>query len=253
MKRVLVVSDLHCGHVVGLTHPAYQWHPQFKHVQSQLWDFFSATVEKLQPIDVLLVGGDCIDGKGGKSGGTEIFLPDLNDQVTAAINCLKTVNPKHGVMVHGTPYHTATADGTDTESAVAKELGFRIEDHAWIDVDGVMFDLKHKVGGSAVPHGRHTAVAREHLWNVLWAEHDESPKAGIILRGHVHYHNYCGGPGWLGMTLPALQGPGSKYGARQCNGLVHFGLTHFDVHENGRYQWQSHLLTFKGQVSPHKF
>lgn len=71
----------------------------------------------------------------------------------------------------------------------------------------------------------------------------------MFLRGHVHYFNYCGGSSggrhWLAVTVPALQGPGSKYGVRQCSGTVDFGLIHFDVDDHGGYQWTSHLIPFR--------
>ena len=69
----------------------------------------------------------------------------------------------------------------------------------------------------------------------------------MILRGHVHYLNFCGGPGWLAMTLPALQMKGSKYGVRQCSGVVDFGFTVFDVGEDGRYTWWPELADIKSQ------
>ena len=103
-----------------------------------------------------------------------------------------------------------------------------------------MIDIKHHVGSSQIPHGRHTAVARDRLQNVLWAEHDEQPKANIIIRSHVHYFSFCGGSNWLAMTTPAMQGYGSKFGARRMSAPVDVGLIHFDIDEEGGYQWQAH-------------
>jgi hypothetical protein len=89
------------------------------------------------------------------------------------------------------------------------------------------------VGGSTIPHGRFTATAKERLWNVLWNERELRPKAQVILRGHVHYATFCGEPGWVAMTLPALQGMGTRYGGRVCSGTVHWGAVIFDVNEDG--------------------
>ena len=86
------------------------------------------------------------------------------------------------------------------------------------------------------------------LWNQLWHAEDElQPRADVLLRGHVHYHQYCGDAKRLGMTLPALQSMGTKYGARQCTGLVHWGMVHFDVGGGELVDWRAHIKTIKEQ------
>ena len=245
MKTVLAISDMHCGHRVGLTPPS-QWISSKKKegkLQRALWSAFEASIE-LRP-DVLLVVGDAIDGTGKRSGGTEQLTTDLLEQVEWATECIKFIKPKHIAMVAGTPYHVG--DECDYEGLIAKELGAEFGGQLFIDVDGVVFGMKHKCGGSQVPHGRHTAVARERLNQQLWSEREMIPNSDIILRGHVHYHNYCGGPGWLAMTLPALQGLGSKYGERQCGGLVDFGAVLFHI-EDGEYKWEARTQTIKEQA-----
>jgi len=248
MKRVVAISDMHCGHLVGLTPPAWRVSrarmPVVYAVQREMWNFYEATLRALQPIDALLVLGDCMDGRGQRSGGTEQITQDMREQRRIAAACIETAKARQTVMVYGTPYHVGP-EGEDYEQDLADELGATIGGHEWAEAHGVVFDLKHKVGGSQIPHGRHTAIARERLWNVLWHERELAPKAQIILRGHVHYFNYCGGVDWLGITMPALQGPGSKYGVRQCSGTVHFGLISFDIDKDGSYTWQPHLLPVK--------
>lgn len=235
-KRVVVLSDLHCGSIVGLTPPA--WHTGDE-LQRDMWGWYQREMVELGAVDACFVMGDAIDGKGHRSGGVEQITTDLITQTDMATAALRHVQAKNFVLVHGTPYHVG-ADGEDMERLIARELGARIGGHEWVDVNGCVFDLKHKVGGSGVPHGRHTAVARERLWNQLWHMRELAPKANVILRGHVHYHSFCGGPGWLAMTLPALQGPGSHYGVRQCSGLVDFGFVVFDVAADGSYSWRVH-------------
>ena len=92
------------------------------------------------------------------------------------------------------------------------------------------------------------------MWNKMWhAEHERQPNADVIIRAHVHYHNYCGGDGWLAMTLPALQGYGSNFGARECEGIVDIGMVKFDVYENGEYKWKlidAKLAQQKAQALP---
>lgn len=247
-KRVVVISDLHCGHQFGLTPPS--WHDTPDSTASpariKLADFRKRTfslyyswIKSLQPIDILLVNADCIDGRGEKSGQTELITSDRDYQCDMASEIIKCAKAKKIVMTYGTPYHTGQLE--DFENSIAKEVkAEKIGGHEWIDVNGLIFDLKHKVGSSTVPHGRGTSIAKEHLWNLIWAEREESPKSNIVIRSHVHYHHFCGGIDWMGLTTPALQGPGSKYGTRQCSGIVDFGLVHFDVNSSGNYEWSIH-------------
>ena len=65
--------------------------------------------------------------------------------------------------------------------------------------------------------------------------------ANVIIRSHVHYHEFSGNPTHIAMTTPALQGWGSKYGERQCSGIVDIGLVQFDISE-GEYSWKCHLF-----------
>ncbi|EHJ49523.1 hypothetical protein DFW101_3527 [Solidesulfovibrio carbinoliphilus subsp. oakridgensis] len=252
MKRVVAMGDIHAGHFAGLTPPAWQYRagmgPDYMQargaMQRECWSWYERTIAALQPVDVLLVNGDMIDGKGSRSGGTELVTSDLRAQADIAAACIREVKAGRIVCTHGTPYHVS-ADGEDMEEIVADKVGASIGGHEWVDVNGCVFDAKHKVGSSQVPHGRHTAMARERLWNQLWAEQDGAPKANVILRSHVHYFAFNGDADYLAMTLPALQGMGSKFGSRQCSGLVHYGLVHFDVADNGSYTWMPHILKIR--------
>ena len=239
-RKVVAMGDLHCGHRVGLTPPSLNYtQDKWSIVRDEGWKFYTRELDELKPIDTCLVNGDIIDGRGKRSGGTELLLTDVLDQVKCAIECLQYVEAKNYVFTYGTPYHTG--EDTDYERLIAESLQGTIGGHQWVDINGVIFDLKHKVGSSSVPHGRHTATSREHSWNVMWADRDASPKSDILLRSHVHYHQICGGAGWLGMTLPALQGLGSKYGVRQCSGVVDYGFISFDVWPGG-YSYKQHIM-----------
>ena len=66
MKRVVVISDLHCGHRAGLTPPGWQYQEndqdleraKFGEIQRSIWNFFSEEINKLKPIDSCFVLGD---------------------------------------------------------------------------------------------------------------------------------------------------------------------------------------------------
>jgi hypothetical protein len=257
VKRLVAVSDFHCGHVVGLTPPQYGRpeddtpHAQkLRSVRLECWRHYAAVLRSLRPIDVLVVNGDAIDGKGHKSGGTELIRSSLQDQVDMAAECIAEAQAKHVHMVYGTAYHVSEG-GEDFESMLADKVGAEIGGHEWLRINGVTFDCKHHVGSSAIPHGRATAISREMLWGQIWAQADLQPLADWTLRGHVHYcegrFQFIGNRQHWGMTLPALQGMGSKFGSRVCSGMVHFGLVHWDIDNKGGTTWQTHVAALPSQ------
>jgi len=263
-KRVLITSDWHCGHLVGLTPPDWQepglrpHSAKFAAIERECWDFFSREVKALQPIDVHLCLGDVIDGSGTRSGGTELITTDRNQQVEIAAEVMDLIHAPVNVVCKGTPYHTGVVE--ELEDVLALQMKsrdrpwcktFKIGNHEWVEVNGVTFDLKHKVGGSQIPHGRYTASARDVLWNVLWHESGYQPRADILLRGHVHYavggYRYVGARRKQFGTMPALQAMGTRYGGKECSGLVDYGFYYFDIDENGGITWGERMLFVKSQ------
>jgi hypothetical protein len=233
--RCLVYSDSHCGQEFGLTHPDFDatpndtTSPRYRHyrLRRKMWDFFDETIKMLQPIDIVFDLADNIDGKGDASAGTELILPKLAEQIDCATACLQHIGAGAVYMVYGTPYHVGRDNCEDT---IAKNVGaVKIGDHDFLRVNNTVFDYSHFVGGGALPTSAFAPLARERLNNMLWNEHDEYPKANIILRGHTHRCVVASEPGnWLAMTCPALQ-LSSKFGRSRIRSVVHFGLVWFDV------------------------
>lgn len=258
-KRVLVISDTHCGHRVGLTPPDWQLRfssqaemkrNKWANFQHESWKWFEAKKKEIGKVDLLITAGDTVDGEGYRSGGIEQITTDMNIQVDMATAVIKSINAKNVVMVSGTPYHTG--DGADFEEAVARNVkATKYGDHEWIDVNGVMFDVKHHADSSSVPYGSATPLLKEWFLNGIWAEENEQPRADILLRGHVHTFNYAGGAlaglPYLVATLPALQGMGSRYGARQCSKHVDFGMIEFNITSREDWTWRAHIAKLGSQ------
>ena len=76
---------------------------------------------------------------------------------------------------------------------------------------------------------------------MIWSEYGEVPKAQVLLRAHVHSFNFCGGTGWAAFTTPALQGWGSKFGERRCDGTVDFGFLAFEIANKEDYTWKAYV------------
>jgi hypothetical protein len=261
ITRVVAMGDPHCGHLVGLTPPAWQQpmkrtdttkRNKYAKVQRELWHEYKRLLKSLEPINHLLFLGDAIDGDGKKSGGTELITTDRQEQSDMAVECINQVrcyaSKKYSIVgVFGTGYHTGNQE--DWENRVAEQAGFaKIGSHEWPSVNGCVFDIKHKVGSSTIPHGRGTAVLKEMLWNDLWSKNDMQPDARIVIRGHAHYYIGIDTRDKSGFVLPALQGMGSKFGARQCSGIVDWGMMHFDIdHKGNVVNWDKHLVKITAQ------
>ncbi len=246
-KRVAIIADLHCGHRAGLTPPRWRyrvdsdqhiWH-KFSKIQDEAWAKYRKIVRAVGKVDILIVNGDTIDGRGERSGGVELITGDRNEQVAMAVECIKVWTADKVRMVRGTPYHTG--DIESWEDLVAQQVGAKIGDHEWFSVNGRVFDCKHHIGGSSVQYGRLTQANKDELWNLVWAELEQQPRGDYFIRSHVHY---CEGSfKWVKgvrkqvIITPALQTMGTRFGARRCSGIVHWGLVALDVHPKGFISW----------------
>lgn len=252
MKRIVAISDLHCGHRVGLTPPQYNARQSDNHtdrklhtIRREVWNWYAATLRSLQPIYCLIVCGDCTDGHGSKSGGSELLVPNLNAQADVAAECVLAAKAQRVVMVYGTHYHVSDVGGNiDLEDRVAEKVAAdKIGAHEWVRVSGcpTVFDVAHYVGGSSSPALANQDLAKQTTWNALWAEADGAPRADWFLRGHVHtceaQMRVTDRVRWA-MTMPALCGFGSKFGARICRKIVHVGMATWECGKSGVERWE---------------
>jgi len=195
----------------------------------------------LKPIDLLICNGDAIDGKGQKSGGTELLESDRNEQIKMAQKCIEYAGARKIVVVNGTPYHTGSDD--DFEAMLANLVNADYGNHQHIEIGGVKFDIKHKTNSSIIPHGRYTAPRREAVWNAIWAERGLMDCADIIIRSHVHYYTLSKDARVTVITTPSLQG-WTKYGSRECSGVNDIGLLSFDC-ANGVSSMTEHMFDMR--------
>ena len=229
-RRVVVISDLHCGHVTGLTPEKYNVgsdvHAQYC---EETWQWYCRVIDSLQPINVLIVNGDAIDGRQEKNGGNELLTGDRIKQVQMACDIIERAKPQQIYMTYGTPYHTGKDE--NFEDLVANYFHATIQNNLRLSVNGCLFDVRHKIGRSNIPHGRYTSLARTSMWADLMREDREKP--AVIIRSHVHYFSsVMHSANRIALTTPALQGF-SSYGAKECEGNVDFGLVVFEIGEFG--------------------
>ena len=259
MKRVAVIADFHCGHPTGLTPEAWQFRlgsskerDDLANYQNEAWGRYLEIVEKVKPIDALFIVGDCIDGR---ETGRHLVSEDRADQCEMAKSCIKpwgvvdhTAPTKLSgrkpiepdvVMVYGTGRHTGRSE--KWERQIARDIHAEIASNQFVDVDGVMFKLRHKIGRSGIPYGKFTALAREAVWNELKAARGKAPKASVHLFAHCHYFAGCFEDQWLAVAVPALQGA-SEYGMEEASGDVNWGVVWFDI-EDGQYDMDQQIVS----------
>jgi len=246
MKRLVIISDLHCGHKLGMVPPSREgW--QTTVVQKKLWKWYEKQAKALGPVDALVCNGDAIDGKSPKSGGNELITTDREEQVRMAMECINQFDAKKVYIIAGTPYHTGQEE--NFEKILADYLGARFDLAMSLDVNGCMFNFRHKISSSTVPHGRATALLREQLWTILGACVKENVKADVVVRSHVHYHVMAKTRFGLALTTPGLQ-LSSDFGTRICQGIIDVGFLYFDIKSREDYRWQELLVHEPFQVAP---
>ena len=149
MTRIMVISDLHCGHKVGLTHPDFDSKPgegygtkayKFYRHRREAWHWYENTCKVLKP-DWLIVNGDCVDGKGKKSGSTELLTADRNEQCDMAVACIEETGAKEIFMSFGTAYHTGYDE--DWERQIEKDVGGTLEAEGDVKAHGVIINYRH--------------------------------------------------------------------------------------------------------------
>jgi len=244
-KRILVISDLHCGHLTGLTPPDWQWTNESEtawrqevcRYQKWAWETYESYLDEFRPFQRLVVLGDCIDGKGRLSGSNEQLTTNKNEQVDMAVACIKRakVQKQYITITRGTGYHVGIDD--DWEDGVARELKCQIKNHDFIKSNGVGISARHFVGGTQTPVGKATGLLRAQISNDQWCrEYKEHPDAQIFLRGHIHRNIVIDEPATLSIVAPALQG-WTDFGAKKCSLPVHFGIIVIDIDAKGEWQW----------------
>ena len=187
---------------------------------------------KWETPDVLLVNGDCIEGRQERQGGAELLTNDRNVQCNMAVKSIIEWNAKKVLMTFGTAYHTGS-EAEDFEYTIANQLNAEIEGRLFFEIEGMTIDARHKVGVSSIPHGRATSLLRDIAWNIIKSGLNEEPRANIIIRSHVHYHLWVEQPDRVAFTTPALQLSRGRYGSRECAGETHWGAIRLTI-DNGK-------------------
>lgn len=231
MKRILVLSDMHCGAMTGITPPEYQ----VNNKQAGAYDQYKTWIDDNGPYYATIVNGDAIDGTDKKGGGVECITTNRNEQVRMAKIAIEEANCNNIHIIAGTPYHVGNAE--DFEETLAEKLGATFRGHGYFNIEGIELNVKHKLAGASMPYLKLTPLAKEIAQNRNWYLEGVEPKADVIIRSHTHHYSMVEAMDCIAFCTPGLQTLGGRYGSRQCSSPVHFGLLILDIHEGG-IQWK---------------
>ncbi len=244
-KRMVILSDLHCGHELGLTPPSWQYQTNNSELgdvaklQQQCWNWYKQQIDIVgKDVDVLVINGDLIDGRGEKSGSTELITSDRTKQGIIATECIQEWNCDNIFITRGTPYHSGSAE--QFEDMIAERLNANIDNVIELKVNNRIFNFRHKVGGSSVPYGKTSPVVKEAVWNLINASYNEVKSADVVVRSHVHYMIINQDSMRYSITTPALQ-LNSRYGQQQCTGHTDFGFIVIDIYDDGEIKIKPYI------------
>lgn len=253
LHGILLISDNHAGHRHSLVAPGddHRADPETPYgaLQAKIWTAYLGLLGSAREFVRELTGtyphrgihlGDAIDGKGERSGGTEQLEMDRTKQAKLAVPLFEATGCDEWACVYGTGYHAGlTEDFEDLVVEGLRAVGMKavIASQIHVHLDGLTIHGKHHVGGSSIPHGIHTASAREREMHLQWERDMGWPAAELTIRGHTHRCHDEGTPRVRSFVCPALIPPHTKYGGRRCFSPVDFGVTALVY--GGRY---GHLL-----------
>ena len=214
-KKILVVSDFHCGSMVGIMPEKVRMYDPAgqKRIaapskdQGKLLKAYMEMVSKVGPVDSVVLNGDLPDGTGKKEQGLGQWSTCIMDQVGAAVDLAKRIRFKGKpdyVVSWGSPYHVERNPCGD--ALVAEALGVSNNHHGievLIQSEGKNIHVSHKVGVSIAAY-KSTAIMRE-ISNDLLTALDKHFTCALILRAHCHYSVSVEYGGHWGITSPCWQ------------------------------------------------
>jgi len=235
-KRVLVLSDLHCGCLKGLTPPDY-WNSH-REAQKILWDFYAKTIKSLGKIDLCLCNGDLVQGP-SKKNPRQNLTTDMEDQINMATECLELTKAKKFVFTRGTCYHVET--DIENEDRIASRFKSSIADTQKIDVNGCIIQAKHTTGKSGTAYGSATPLQSSSVVQLINDSTNGNARADIYVRSHIHEMIVIERNLYTAVSTPCLQMKGLAYG-RKYSGFYDVGIMWIDIVDKNNFSINKSLL-----------
>lgn len=198
MKRILVVSDMHCGHTRGLS----PWDNYSSDISNFLYNKWKEMVKYVGDIDMVIVNGDCVDGSNYKDDGFGLFTSDIHEQCMMVRDLFEPFR-KMGVQfvfTDGSKYHVGSNLNGDRISCMLLG-GEWLGKDGFIQAENIKIHARHVINYSSQPNSRSTAQRGE---QTIAAMQDED--VDIFIRSHTHKFVYSGNERYLHITTPCWKG-----------------------------------------------
>lgn len=157
-----------------------------------------------------------------------ISIEPIGRKIVWGLSTSSKTYVSEGFLSHNTAYH-ASSQAEDFEYTIAQKLGAVIEGRLYLNIEGVVFDIRHKIGTSTIPHGRATALLKEIMWDLIEQANEVGPKVKVIVRSHAHYHIWIETADQIAFITPGLQLKRGRFGSRECSGEIHWGAIRLTV------------------------
>ena len=252
MKKVVLLGDPHCGSVYGITPPEEWKASKYRKLQEESWEKYLGLTKQWPAPDVLIANGDLIEGNQSRQGGAELVTADRSVQCDMALRAIEIWKPKKVFLTYGTAYHVGEK-AEDFERGIMERLNDRgistvIEGHLFLNIEGKIFDIRHKVGTSSIPHGRGTPLLRAMMWALCKEAKQTAPHVDILIRSHAHYYLDIKTSGPRAIILPGLQIARGRFGSRECEGDIDWGAMRLTIHKGKIIQEEVDLCTLKSNA-----
>jgi hypothetical protein len=241
VTKILCLSDLHCGSLLGLTPPEYQ-SVDTRCITGAMWDWYVDALDFIGKVDVCVLNGDAVDGEGKKET-IGLITTDTQRQAEIALDCLSNVRTDKFYLVYGTPFHVTGS--YNYEEPIASALNCPIRDTILLEVKGKKFNFRHVAGRSDVPYGQGTQLFKEAVRDLLQASIEKYEAADYIVRGHVHYYCRVENAKTCAISLPCFQVPDGVFGRRMRALYYDIGMVLFDVMDDGEVIVHKYIMPLK--------
>lgn len=232
MLKCAIISDTHCGHRAGLTHPDFIT-PGLHTALRPLWDWFEGEFNDLGLLDLVIANGDLVEGP-GKKDNRGILTTDTEEQADMCLKALSVVKTKRWRLTYGTPYHVSGS--YDYENRVSEALDGKIREEQFLDLYGLKVSARHVVGSGSTPYTQPTLLYKEVTRDLIQANSAGAPRSDLIIRSHVHY-SLVVEMEQTAVITPALKLPGKEaFGRKLRPWYYHVGYVYFEVSDTGKLE-----------------
>jgi hypothetical protein len=240
MKKVLAISDLHCGGMSGLLPPNYynadrDLYLKQSRVQEFVFEYYRVMCKEIGRVDLVICNGDIVEGLNKHGKGKDVLITDMMVQCDIAKTVLSMIDCNHYIFTQGSNYHVN--DNPSADEMICHEMNG--DWYGWfgdVMVDNITINVQHETSFTKDPSNQFNSQQKD--ISLLKLQGDDP--ADIYLRSHIHRFTYTGNSNSMTVTTPCWKGmdgfTSKKSQLRPDNGYVLFNI------EGSNYSWDYNIF-----------